>query len=191
MKRSLLLLPLLALSACTTNAPKDPGIQPSAYYSIEPTTSLDSVQIPVLKSAALEKRWGKPEIIVRPNGGYLLSYSKPGDSFETLRIFGEPGRIDTESPTPPTYTDIGPPAPGSSSPRMIEHTQEWSTVTLLGRPVHYYLRSPGGGADAPEWSTVTFSRGELGPSASYRILTTSNQEEGEKIAEGYMKTVGF
>ena len=189
MKRSLLLLPLLLVTACTSGNPNDPGIQPSAYYSLKPAASLDEVKIPVLKSPALEKRWGKPEIALRPNGGYMLTYSKPGDSFETLRIFGEPGRIDSDAPTPPTYTDIA--APGSNSPQLREYMQEWSTVTVLGRPIHYYLRSSGGGADAPEWSTVTFPMGTLGPTNSYRILATSNQEDGGKVAEGYMRTVGF
>ena len=191
-KYPLALLPLLFIASCAVEDKKDPGIDTSVYHLSEHSPSLEGVKIPVMQSFGLDKKWGKPKIVVLKNGGYWLSYSKPGSSFEMLRIYGTPGRVESDAPEPPPYRDIGAPAPGTDYPSMQEYTQKWNTIELLGRPIHYYLRSPGGGADAPEWSTVSFCLEKPGePTASYRIVSSSNLEHGDKIMEGYMKTVGF
>lgn len=191
-KCSLALLPLLFVTGCAVGNKKDPGIQTAPYYEKDSSPTLEGVKIPVMQSFEFDKKWGKPKIVVLGNGGYLLRYSQPGSSFETLQIFGAPGRIESDAPTPPPYTDIDAPDAETGYARTKKYAQRWSTVTLLGRPVHYYLRQPGSGADAPQWSTVSFClETPDAPVASYRILASSNQQDGTKIMEGYMKTVGF
>ncbi len=186
-----LLIPLFTGCAVEKMKEEDPGIPTTPYHMAEPVRSLDGVKIPVMRSAELERKWGKPRIVVLPDGGYSLSYSKPGSSFETLRIYGAPGTIDSDAPEPPPYTDIAF-DPETRNVTTARYPQKWNTVTLIGRPIHYYLHSPGGGADAPQWSTVTFPlHWPDGPSASYRIMTTSNLYEEKDVQERYLKTVTF
>lgn len=193
MKR-LLLLPLAALLQQCASGPReivDKGIDRVPFHQAEKTKSLDGVAIPVLRSPALEKSWGKPEITVLPNGGYHIYYSKPGSSFEGLAIYGIPGTLNSDAPAAPTYRTLDF-DPKKNIPITVVRTQEWRTINILDRPIHLYTANPGSGADAFELSTVTFSHQIPGkPIGSYRITSSSNLDDADKAIQSYIKTVSF
>lgn len=194
MKKSAALLPLLFLTQCATppKEEKDPGLDRSPYHLAEKKSpSLAGVTLPVLKSPALEKRWGSPRITILPNGGYHLNYSKPGEEFEGLSIYAAPGTRDSDAPTPPGYWDMSYDEKKGEA-ISIPVKQSWRTVDIAGRPTHVYTDSPGSGADPLQLSTVTFPTSRPGkPAASYRVTGTSNLEDGEKVILSYMRTVAW
>jgi hypothetical protein len=194
MKKSAAILPLLFLTQCATppQDERDPGLDRSPYHLAEKhSPSLAGVSLPILKSPALEKRWGRPRITILPTGGYHLKYSKPGDEFEGLSIYAAPGTRNSDAPTPPAYWDT------SYDERKGEAIsvpvkQSWRTVDIAGRATHVYTDSPGSGADPLQLSTVTFPINRSGkPAASYRVTGTSNLEDGEKMILSYMRTVAW
>lgn len=184
------------LTQCTSTKPpgekNNPGLDRGPYHMAEKkSASLTGVALPILRSPSLEKRWGKPEITILPSGGYSLQYSKPGDSFETLSVYAAPGTLDSDSPTPPTYTDMGYDEI-RKEPIPVEVKQSWRTVSIAGRPTHVYTDSPGGGADPLQFSTVTFPVQNPGkPAASYRVTASSNLEDADNIILSYMRTVAW
>jgi len=194
--RHLLLAGLLPfLCQCATTPPgddKDPGLDRVPYHLAEKKSpTLAGVNLPILRSPILEKRWGKPEITILENGGYYLHYSKPRDSFEGLSIYASPGTLDSDAPTPPSYRDIGFDEK-KKQPTTITVKQDWDTVDIAGRPTHVYTDSPGSGADALQLSTVTFPVSRPGkPATSYRITGTSNLDGGDKVILSYMRTVAW
>ncbi|HVJ46725.1 MAG TPA: hypothetical protein VM511_10095 [Luteolibacter sp.] len=190
MKRLLLLIAPL-LTQCATQNPHTKEIDRVPFHRAAETSSLEGVTIPVLHSAKLEKRWGKPKITVLPDGSYHLSYSKSGNGFETLSIYGVPGSINSDAPTAPTYQDIGYDEKRKTA-TMVPYQQKWQTIEILGRPIHLYIDNPGGGADAFQLSTVTFSHQIPGkPIGSYRIVSSSNIDGPGEVIDSYIKTVTF
>jgi hypothetical protein len=179
------------LTQCAPDTSADPGLSLEQYHSIEPAKTLDGVKIPVMRSPSLDRKWGKPEITVLPNGGYSLYYSAPNQNFESLRIYGVPGRIDSDAPEPPSVIDVAWDNK-TNNPTTKPYPQKWSTVNLLGRPVHCYALAAGGGADAPQISTVTFPIERPGfPVASYRIVSSSNLADSGAASESYLESVSF
>lgn len=190
-KAVLLLIPLLGQCARGPVEVADKGIDRVPFHQAKTGSSLAGAAVPVLHSPTLEKRWRKPEITVLPDGSYHLYYSKPGDSFESLAIYAVPGVVDSDSPVPPTYNDIGYDEK-RKQPKIVTYPQKWQSVNILSRPIHVFIDSPGGGADPLQHSTVTFSHQLPGkPIGSYRITATSNQEDAERWIHSYMKTVSF
>lgn len=186
------LLPWLCQCAAPPADQEDPGLDRSPYHLADKTSpSLAGVTLPILRSPALERRWGRPKITILPNGGYHLRYTKPGDEFEGLSIFATPGTIDSDAPQPPSYQGID---YDHKKKEMIsvKVKQTWLTADIAGRPTHAYTDNPGGGADPLELSTVTFPVQKAGkPAASYRVTGTSNLDDGEKVILSYMRTVAW
>ncbi|WAC21404.1 hypothetical protein OVA24_08390 [Luteolibacter sp. SL250] len=194
MKKAVALIPFLLLTQCATTPEeeKDPGLDRSPYHLAEKTSpTLAGVNLPILKSPALEKRWGSPRITILPTGGYHLRYTKPGNEFESLSIYAAPGTLDSDAPTPPGYFDMGYDEK-KGEPISIPVKQSWRTVDIAGRSTHVYTDSPGSGADPLQLSTVTFPASRPGKhAASFRVTATSNLEDGESIILSYMRTVAW
>jgi hypothetical protein len=171
------LAPLLA--HCAT-APAPCGeISTAAYDKASLSRNLAGVKIPVLQSFHLEKKWASRFVVLK-NGGYSITYTKPGEQNESLAIYGAPGRISSESaPQPPTF---------QGAPQI------WKTAKILGKPIRYYqMDTDPSGAMIPTLSTVTFTiETPEQPVASYRIVATSFHQDLAKYAEAYLKAVdGF
>ncbi len=183
----LLGLPLLLAHCASDPNPKDSsGTEVAAQR--EKSNNLADIEIPLLHSPELERRWGKPTVSVYEDGSYRLSYVDPNASFESLSISGGPDRVDTDGPVAPTYSGAYPLPDG----RVPEFSQDWKTATVLGKPTHYYQSGSESGADAPEFTTVTFPVELPGkPVASYSLRAASNKENAKKEVEGFFKTAQF
>lgn len=181
MKKSALLLLLPLLQQCGTKTDVTSGIDRTPFHHAPNVRNLDGVAIPVLRSSPLEKRWGKPEIAVTADGGYHLSYRKPGDHFEGLDIYGIPGVINSDAPNPPDIIHYETRTP-----------QKWQNYFIAGMAIHVFVETPGGGDTPSTVSTVTFPVQLQGkPAASYRIVATSNDGENSAAIRSYLTSVSF
>lgn len=174
-------LPLLLLCHCAqTPPPPERTLVPGTFYTAEnASTDLSKVSVPVLRSSALERRWGKPKVRVLADGSYQLYYTKPNDEFESLSVFGSPEVFPTPA-QPPAYQE-------SYGPRMIQPA--WlGSHSISGTPIRYAQSSDLSGADPIEYATETIRlTSPTGRTGSYRIIASSNLEE--TAAPAYIKTV--
>lgn len=193
MKKIAGFIPLLLLAHCGPElAPTlpDRGLDIQAFHGVHAPEKRASITIPILRSPELERRWGKPQITVLADGTYRLEYSKPGNHWETLTIYGTPGRIDSDGPEAPPVRAIG--ISKNGKPQGVYIKQQWRTTTILGRPIHFHETDQGTGADPVMHSTVTFPIERPGqPVASYRLTATSNQQDAEVIISSYFSTATF
>lgn len=181
-KTALLLLFPFLLQHCATkpSATADKGLDAGHFRNSPEVSSLATITIPILRSPYLEKRWGIRTMNVTPDGGYRIHYSKPGNHFESLEIFATPGSIDSDSPKPPDISHYG------SIP------QDWQTYFIAGCTVHAYIETTGGGDTPSTVSTVTFPVTLPGkPTASYRIIATSNDGENSPAIRSYLTSPSF
>ena len=170
------------------------GIDPNPFNVLENQAKPENrdpsrISIPVLRSAALEKRWGKPKLLVGPKGGYALRYESPANDSTHLTIYGSPTLFPTAGAIPPPYTDLGMDGKkGTFVP--VEVAQKWQSVALAGRSVRYCI-AEGHSADEPvQFTTETFRlTGPDGRTASYR-LRAATADEGTTI-ESLLQTAAF
>lgn len=183
MKKAALLVLIPLLQHCGTRpaAQSGDGLDRTPFHHAPTAKNLDGVTISILRSPSLEKRWGKPEIAVTPEGGYHLSYRKPGDHFEGLDIYALPGSLDSDAPNPPDIIHYETRSP-----------QKWRNYFIAGIVVHAFVETPGGGDTPATVSTVTFPVSLSGkPTASYRIVATSNNGEDSKEIRTYLTSASF
>lgn len=135
------------------------------------------IVVPVLKSRALEKRWGSPDLLVGPEGGYALRYENPARAGRHVTVLGSPRKYSTAGLIPPPYTEIRVDRKtGSVEPAVV--SQNWRTVTLAGRSVRYYISEGATGKQYDQYSTETFRLTSAdGRSASYRIRCAARSDE--------------
>ena len=176
-------LPLLLLCHCAQiPLPAERTLVPGTFYTAENASAdLSKASVPVLRSATLERRWGKPKVKVLADGSYQLYYTKPNDEFESLSVFGAPEVFPTPA-QPPTYQE-------SYGQRMIQPA--WlGSHTISGTPIRYAQSSDLSGADPIEYATETIRlTSPAGRTGSYRIIASSNLEE--TAAPSYIKTVNW
>lgn len=185
------LAPLVAASVLLTALP---SLQAQETLAPEPWTerlfalrdhlseakNRKKVFIPFLHSPALERAWGKPELLVGKDGSYLLSYQSPHSSLDlfTIHAFSTPFPALSEVPV------TNEPAMVNDELATIRRHQEWEAASLiLKRPdttqrlgLRYFQLDGGGGADAPLYATDTFTI-TLGQSTGYYVLTTTTVSE--------------
>ena len=195
--------PLLAVLStifacqCTPWLPgRADGIDPNPYNVLERQAKAENrdpsrISIPVLRSPALEKRWGKPELLVGPKGGYLLRYEDPKDDDTHLTILGSPTMFKAAGPIPPPYTEIGFDKKANTvTPKEV--SQMWRRTSVEGRDVRYYTAEGFSGDQPAQISTETFRlTAPDGRTASYRIRTASNDDNPANSAESLMRSVAF
>ena len=121
--------------------------------SLQGSSDLLGVTVPVLRSHGLERVWGAPKIQRDGKGGYLLTYADPNRSSARLMIHG------MAEPLPKLSS---PPVVGGD--RMVNDTlagrekkQEWREVSILGEEIRWFQESAGGGAEGAYFSTEGFS----------------------------------
>lgn len=196
-------VPLAAISSalllCQCTVPRlgrADGIDPNPFDLLEKQATAANhdasrLRVPVLKSAAMEKRWGKPKLLVGPKGGYVLRYQDPNDDDTHLTIFGSPEKFNTAGLIPPPYTELGMDKKNKTFTPVVV-SQQWRNVQLAGRNVRYFI-SEGYSADQPtQFSTETFRlTAPDGRTASYRIRTASNDEKKANSPENLMGSVSF
>ncbi len=168
------------------------GIDPNPFELLEKQATAANrdpsrITVPVLRSAAMEKRWGKPRLLVGPKGGYALRYVNPANPSNHLTIFGSPQRFATAGGLPPAYTEI----PGDSV-LPVEVNQTWRSLGLAGRTVRYYISEGRIGTASPQFSTETFRlTAPDGRTASYRLRAASSGSRADGDVAGWFATAGF
>lgn len=184
--------PALLLCQCTAFLPgRADGIDPNPFSVLETQATAANrdpsrISVPVLRSVELEKRWGKPKLLVGPKGGYALRYEDPKTDGRHLTIFGSPQMFRSAGPIPPPYTDLGFDAEKKTF-KPVEVSQKWQNVGLAGKNVRYFIQE-GASDDRPaQISTETFRlTAPDGRTASYRIRSAS-----QNGVEDLMRTVSF
>jgi hypothetical protein len=165
------------------------GIDHNPYDLLEKQATAENrdpsrIRVPVLQSAAFEKRWGKPKLLVGPKGGYALRYVSPKNNNLHLTIFGSPEMFSTAGPTPPPYTNLGKdPVSHTYMPREV--SQDWQSIPIAGRNVRYYISEEISDDQPSQFSTETFRlTAPDGRTASYRIRAASkNNNPAESIGK--------
>lgn len=186
-------LPLLFITACApTSSTQDSGINP-VPFNIADNDGLSSsnpadAKVPLLRSPALEKRWGKPKLSILADGSYRLRYDKPKDSFESLLIMGSPKTFPTVGDLPPAYQASYPDANGKFG-KPIQ--PEWQApVIIAGKSFRFAQYSDLSGADPIRYASETLTlTAPDGRSGSYRIVADSNLEI--ENPRSYIETVNW
>lgn len=188
-----------AFLLCQCTAPKlgrAEGIDPNPFELLEKhATAADRdparIRVPVLKSAAMEKRWGKPRLLVDSKGGYILRYERPGDDDTHLTVLGSPELFLPAGPFPPPFTEIGYDRK-TKTVTPVEVSQTWKTAQVADRKVRFYVSEGFSGDQPTQFSTETFRlTAPDGRTASYRIRTASNDESAAYSPEKLMETLAF
>ena len=143
---------------------------------------LSRLKVPMLKSPALEERWGKPTILVGPKGGYGLRYADPKNPGRHLTVFASPEVFAAAGATPPSYTDLGFDLKTNTvEPR--ETRQEWQHAKVSGQDVRFCVAEANSAENVWQYATETFRMtAPDGRSASYRIrLGTQSGNNPETV----------
>lgn len=166
---------LLLLSSAFTLAFFPAACAPPAQPATRPSVvseNLSDARMPVLRSAYFEKQWGKPETEVMSDGTYQLRYRQGTTlNFVVIRSLT---KMEPSPATPPDWEEA------SGDPEMTAlpaHKQAWRQTNILGKPVKWYQRDGGSGADFPAYRTEDFSlTSPDGRTGYYRITVDSDAE---------------
>jgi hypothetical protein len=154
------------------------GIDPNPFMLLDQQATAihrdaSRITIPMLRAPRLEKRWGKPKLLVGPQGGYALRYQNPESSTEHMTIFGSPEKFRKAGFIPPPYTDVGH-DPKKMTFTPIEVRQKWQSTRIAGTTVRYYISQGESGGEPLQYSTETLPlTAPDGRFASYRIRVSS------------------
>jgi hypothetical protein len=193
---AVLLTPIL-LTQCTLWRPgRAEGIDANPYVLLERQAKAENrdpsrIAVPMLRAPVLEKRWGKPTLLVGPKGGYLLRYQDPSDQNRFLAIYGTAKSYLLAGPLPPPYTDLGiDPETNTFNPREVN--QLWSFAQVAGRTVRYYI-SEGPQEKLPAvYSTETFRMtAPDGREASYMLRASSKPKKKGLEVEDLFGSAAF
>jgi len=197
MKPLLLAAATFGLCQCSLRTPgRADGIDPNPFALLEKqatATNHDAgrIAVPMLRSAALERRWGSPKLLVGPKGGYALRYENPADESNHLTIFGSPDRFPTAGRVPPPYTDLGP-NQGTNQIVPTEIRQQWRHLQVAGRDVRYYINEGALGDEPVQFSTETFRlTAPDGRTASYRLRSASRDSQPAAAVEKLFRSAAF
>lgn len=194
---------LLALALCTLpclsscNLPgRADGIDPNPFPILEQQATatnrdLSRIKVPILRSATLEKRWGKPRTLSGPKGGYAMRYQDPRNKSRHVTIFGSPDSFPIAGVTPPPYTELGRDHDNNTyEPKEVQ--QLWQLATINGRLVRYCISEGGDGSHPDQLSTETFrTTAPDGRSASYRIRFATDAKKPENTPKALLESLAF
>lgn len=190
------ILSLLLLTQCTTppvNQGRVSGIDPVPFNLMSSDAPGDpaAVRVPILRSATLEQRWGKPKLLVAADGSYHLRYVNPQRSFQALYIYGSPKSFAPAAGSPP-------PIAGETFDYTkhelvsVQRPQEWKTLTIAGKAVRYYVSQAETGADPVGLSTETFTlTAPDGRTGSYMLSADSDSDKPGLTHEDFFRSAGF
>lgn len=197
MKLAAVLLTPLLLTQCALWRPgRAEGIDANPYVLLERQAKAENrdpsrIAVPVLRAPTIEKRWGKPTLLVGPKGGYLLRYHDPSDRNRFLAIYGTAKTYLPAGPLPPPYTDLGiDPKTNTFNPREVN--QLWSFAQVAGRTVRYYI-SEGPQDKLPAvYSTETFRMtAPDGREASYMLRASSKSPKKGLEVKDFFESASF
>lgn len=197
MKLAAVLLTPFLLTQCALWRPgRAEGIDANPYSVLEKqATSANRdpkrIAVPMMRSPMLEKRWGKPSLLVGPNGGYLLHYQDPSNPHRFLNIYATAKKYLPAGPLPPPYTDLGfDPKTKTINPREVN--QLWSFADIAGRTIRYYVSEGSEGNNARLYSTETFRlTAPDGREASYMLRAASKPGKKGLEVEDLFESVSF
>lgn len=185
------------LCQCATPLPgRAEGIDPNPFQLLEQQATASNrdprrLAVPLLRSPALEQRWGQPRLLVGARGGFALRYQDPADPTRHVTIFGSPEMFRTAGATPPPYTELGM-DPRKQTFHPTEVSQPWQTVPLAGRTVRYYISQGATGGEPLQVSTETFRlTAPDGRAASYRIRVSSKIGRPADDVRNLLQSVRF
>jgi hypothetical protein len=153
------------------------------FGTLQESSDLLGVTVPVLRSRGLEQVWGAPKIKRDGEGGYLLTYADPKQPFTRLMIHGMTSPLPKLS-APPRF----------GGEKMVRDTltgyeqeQEWRHVTVLGEDVRWFQESASGGADGAYFSTEGFTlKAPDGRKGHFRLVA----EHGDKATADVARWFG-
>lgn len=194
------LVALAGCLLCCQCAPRIPGrlegIDTNPFGLLEKQATAKNrdasrIRIPVLKSPTFEKRWGSPQLLVGPHGGYALRYRDPRDSHRHLTIFGSPTLYPTAGSTPPPYTNLGfDPQRNTYAPAEVR--QAWQHARVAGKEVRFYIAEAASDEQPVQISSETFRLTAAdGRTASYRIRTVSDPKNPADSVARWFESLGF
>jgi hypothetical protein len=188
---------ILLLCQCSVPLPgRADGIDPNPFSLLEDQATAENrdpsrISVPVLSSPALDKRWGKPKLLVGPKGGYALRYQDPASPKRHLTVFGSPLRYRTAGPLPPPYTKVGY-RKESNAFSAVEISQTWRKTLIAGEDVRFCIGEANFIDPITQFSTETFRlTAPDGRTASYRIRCTSDSTKPEEQVDGLLRTLSF
>ena len=154
----------------------------SRFETLQDSSDLLGVTVPVLRAKGLEQVWGTPKIKRDGQGGYLLTYSDPQKSFTRLMIHGMAAPLPRLS-KPPKF----------GGEHMVQDTltgyekeQEWRKVTILGEEVRWFQESASGGADGAYFSTEGFTlKASDGRKGHYRLVAEHGDTATADVARWF------
>lgn len=174
---------LLALAGCAgSNTDAWDKATGDRFGTLEDSTDLSGVSVPVLRAKGLEQVWGEPKIKRDGQGGYLLTYADPKHPFTRLMIHG-----------------MAQPLPKLSKPPLLggEHMvrdtltgyrkeQEWRKVGILGEQVRWFQESASSGADGAYFSTEGFTlKAPDGRKGHYRLVAEHGDDSSAEVARWF------
>jgi len=174
---------VLALAACGSGGTgaweKATG---SRFDTLQDSSDLLGVTVPVLRAKGLEQVWGAPKIKRDGQGGYLLTYADPKKPLTRLMIHG------MTEPLPKLSKP-----PGIGGGHMVRDTltgnqkdQEWRKVTILGEEVRWFQESAPGGADGAYFSTEGFTlKASDGRKGHYRLVAEHGDTAAADVARWF------
>ena len=197
MKLAAALLTPIVLTQCALWRPgRSEGIDANPYSILEKQATAVNrdpkrIAVPMLRSPMLEKRWGRPSLLVGPKGGYLLRYQDPSDKNRFLNIYGTAKEYLPAGPLPPPYTDLGiDPKTKTFNPQEVN--QLWKFVDVSGRNVRYFISEGAQGTLPAQYSTETFRMtAPDGREASYMLRTMSKSPKKGLEVEDLLRSAAF
>lgn len=152
------------------------------YSGLSKVDSLKSAKVPLLRSAAYEMAWGKPEVRMTSAGDYELNYANPAQPFDRLVIQG------TTRPFPKLTK-----APKLTGEKMVNdeltgftQAQAFRTVTIAGQTVRWFQETTSGGADGAYYSTEGFAlKDSFGNTGYYRLVVEAGNEADREVAKRF------
>jgi hypothetical protein len=187
----------MVLCHCSPSLPgRADGIDPNPFNLLETQATAvnrdpSRIVIPMLHSPVLEKRWGKPRLLVGPKGGYALRYGDPSRVSRHVTIFGSPEKFNTAGSVPPPYTELGHDK-NDNTFNPVEVSQKWQFVEIAGKNVRFYISQGASGNEPMQYSTETFRlKAPDGRTASYRIRVSTDGRNPDHDVPTLMRTASF
>lgn len=150
--------------------------------------SVKRVSVPFLRSPALQSRWGKPDLLVGPDGSYALRYKNPSNPVIALLIYGSPEKVLPAGITPPPYTHVTKDKRGKI--HAAEVSQSWQHAAIHEKELRYCISEETSNDGVTQYTTETFRlTDEKGRSGSYRIRIGAGREGGPNDVKKLLKTL--
>lgn len=148
------------------------------------------VSVPILRARSLERRWGKPDLLVGPDGSYALRYANPSNRAIAVLIYGSPSTFLPAGITPPPYTEVRRDKRGKIHANEVP--QQWRQAEIEGKTVRYCISEETDGSHPNQFATETFRlTDKKGRSGSYRVRVGSGRDGTSNDVRKLLETVKF